>query len=799
MRIIECNIKSFGALSNMRIELDRGLNCFVGDNGVGKSTVAAFIKAMLYGLGETRKSSIEENDRKHYLPWSGGTAGGTMTFTAGGKHYRVERSFGKRPSDDTFALYDTRLGKESNDFGPNIGEAIFGIDADGFERTAYFSERNLVPEADVSSSGAAAEDGVAAELSGGALNVALEILDEQRKYYQKKGGGGAIADTKKEIIGIDGRLEELRGVKARALEAEARIASLSRDKAEMTSKAREIADRKAKLQAREGLKKADERKKDIRRELSVLTPKKDGIIEFFGGAVPTRDQLSDLEYDSKRAKELRQRARVMDERDAERGELEKEFRGKLTDADAEAARQAVITLEAVSDDRGEKIDRTFKNRIPTHGELDALISDYTAKNKAPLLISTIIGAVLCAAGAALGVLVMPLCFAICALGVLTMAAGIIIGVAKGSKASARAKENAKALIESIGALDIKSPVELSALIEIRGLIDEATVRHNRHTAAEGILSELCAKFSTRGGDIVEKTKNILTDYNRLKSLSGSALGDDELSPGVIAGKLFDKVAEALSAYKVTSDDPIFEAKAKRDEYESITARIVSLTEELERLCAMSGLDTEAVSDDTAEGLESEAARVRSSLTDIDGELAILNRQYDSDIKELEETERLLIDKDKAKLTLEQYESELRAIQGASTYLKRAADLMNEKYLAGALASFKEYSSALGLSDGSFEMKTDYSTSVVDSTGTHTTESYSRGSRDGYRLAARLAILDSLYSGETAFLLLDDPFLSFDDDRAKSALSLIERIAEDRQVIYMTCSESRATSEKKRFG
>ena len=124
--------------------------------------------------------------------------------------------------------------------------------------------------------------------------------------------------------------------------------------------------------------------------------------------------------------------------------------------------------------------------------------------------------------------------------------------------------------------------------------------------------------------------------------------------------------------------------------------------------------------------------------------------------------------------------------------------MNEKYLAGALQSFKEYATTLGLSADKFEMKTDYSTSVVDGAGTHSTESYSRGSRDGYRLASRLAILDSLYSGERAFLLLDDPFVSFDDDRAKEALSLIEKIAEDRQVIYMTCSDSRVKGEIKRI-
>ena len=41
---------------------------------------------------------------------------------------------------------------------------------------------------------------------------------------------------------------------------------------------------------------------------------------------------------------------------------------------------------------------------------------------------------------------------------------------------------------------------------------------------------------------------------------------------------------------------------------------------------------------------------------------------------------------------------------------------------------RELAQALGLSGERYEMKTNYSTSVVDATGTHSTESLSRGSR-----------------------------------------------------------------------
>jgi uncharacterized protein YhaN len=75
-------------------------------------------------------------------------------------------------------------------------------------------------------------------------------------------------------------------------------------------------------------------------------------------------------------------------------------------------------------------------------------------------------------------------------------------------------------------------------------------------------------------------------------------------------------------------------------------------------------------------------------------------------------------------------------------------------------------------------------------GTHPEEAYSRGTRDVYALATRLALSDALYEGEPAPIVLDDPFTALDDARLKEALALVGKIAEERQVIYLTCHGSR---------
>ena len=134
MKLIECYVENFGKLSSYAQRFSDGLNVITGNNGCGKTTLSVFIKSMLYGI-DTKKVKGEENDRKHYTPWQGGRFGGSLTFESNGKIYRIERTFASKASEDSFAIYDAETGAETRDFSENIGEELFGIDADGFERT----------------------------------------------------------------------------------------------------------------------------------------------------------------------------------------------------------------------------------------------------------------------------------------------------------------------------------------------------------------------------------------------------------------------------------------------------------------------------------------------------------------------------------------------------------------------------------------------------------------------------------------------------------------------------------------
>ena len=227
MKIIECYVENFGKISKQKFSFKDGTNCIKGDNGSGKSTLAAFIKVMLYGMGDTRKTSLEENDRKHYMPWQGGVCGGSLTFSAGGKTYRVERSFAPKAADDSYTLYDTATGRVCSDFPEGLGEGLFGIDADGFERTVFLSERALTPKSENKSISAKLSDLVGCDGDIGGMDEAMKVLEEKRKFYHKRGGSGELADRQAEINDIKRRLDALVEVEKAVEDAHGKMLEIS--------------------------------------------------------------------------------------------------------------------------------------------------------------------------------------------------------------------------------------------------------------------------------------------------------------------------------------------------------------------------------------------------------------------------------------------------------------------------------------------------------------------------------------------------------------------------------------------
>ena len=63
------------------------------------------------------------------------------------------------------------------------------------------------------------------------------------------------------------------------------------------------------------------------------------------------------------------------------------------------------------------------------------------------------------------------------------------------------------------------------------------------------------------------------------------------------------------------------------------------------------------------------------------------------------------------------------------------------------------------------------------------------------LSLRLALTDMLFDDKKIFILLDQPFLQYDEKRKKNAINLLEMLGENRQVILFENNVERFSSNK----
>ena len=393
MRLISCHIENFGNISRADYVFGEGLNPFCEPNGYGKSTLAGFLKAMLYGMEGDRKNSAF-NDRRRYAPFGGGTYGGSALFESGGHKYRIERTFDKTSEKrDTLTVY--RDGRACQDLGGCPGERLFGIDRGAFERTAFVSADDIRMEA--SDSIRSKLHGYVAGGDGQSVEKAKKNLEKAAKEYRNLRGGGLIRDTDKEIAAAEKEIRDLETLEKRTLPQEyAAYAAAEKKEAEAEKRYSEAAERQAlleKWQTYDGFLSEAERHKAAAESLQ---------------AAHSRGFASDAETDAaeraisacreKRAALEVQRLFVWEE--MKLTDLERLFAGGVPDKDeTEAAKSAMATrtekrkeleragLPAQDAEELSRLEAEFSRGVPSEGEISTAEEALEAKKRAEAALS----------------------------------------------------------------------------------------------------------------------------------------------------------------------------------------------------------------------------------------------------------------------------------------------------------------------------------------------------------------------------------------------------------------------------
>ena len=177
MRIESLHIDKFGKLRAFDLAFPEGLTIVRGDNESGKTTILAFLRAMLYGLNG-KSASIAQNDRRKYMPWGETSMGGSLRLTDGRSAWEIARVFGQTKKQDTLRVTDLASGEAVElPAGDEPGRVLLGVDEAVFADTLYVSARGSRPSGD----GAALTDKIRNLVGTGSEDVDLKsVLDRLR-------------------------------------------------------------------------------------------------------------------------------------------------------------------------------------------------------------------------------------------------------------------------------------------------------------------------------------------------------------------------------------------------------------------------------------------------------------------------------------------------------------------------------------------------------------------------------------------------------------------------------------------
>ncbi|SEA04975.1 Uncharacterized protein YhaN [Pseudobutyrivibrio sp. ACV-2] len=330
MKLISCHIAHFGKINNFKYDFKDGFNSILQENGWGKTTFSVFMKAMFYGLEYSPNTKKKLLERNHYLPWDGSVCGGNIVFSTKDKEYRIERTFGQTDKDDTFALYDNVTGLASLDFTENIGEELFRVDRDSFEKSVYIPQTSL---------GTGMTDSLNAKMGNLAaakddisnFDVALKSIKDARTSYTRnsKVNPGKLVSIKNEINKLKEEYEKLpaleESVEAMSCLVEEKQDTLGRLQAEKQKLAETIQLQSKREQELGAYRTRIDTLKNEQERIAVLD-------EFFAAGVPSDEEIAMLEQtDRDLAVHERAVKGLTDEQEKETPVFEKPFENKIPD------------------------------------------------------------------------------------------------------------------------------------------------------------------------------------------------------------------------------------------------------------------------------------------------------------------------------------------------------------------------------------------------------------------------------------------------------------------------------------
>ena len=771
MRIVSCHIENFGKLHDYSVDFTAKENRICQENGWGKSTFAAFVRAMFYGLEGKRKQKIEENEYTRYTPWQGGVFGGKLTFETKGKQYTITRTFG---SSESFELRDAITNIVSTDYTERIGEELFQVNRESFMRTVFVGQNDCKTEAtdDINSKIGNLTD------STNDLNSyekADKTLKELMASLTPKRITGSIRKRADEITGLHRevtngeRLSESMAMYQRYIQAESE--QLEKSKSEQNAVTKEQS-RVAKIQAVQG--KRDEWK-NLQQNLAVRKEKLDEEKTYFPGQIPeykdvaqyiemcttlerTKERMAAYHVTEKECGEFESMKNVFAQKQPQEEDIEKQF-------------VEVRQLDKIKAELEKK-----QNVLATKKE----IASAMAKNQKSLSPLVIVGAVM----AILGIVIMTVVVNAMAIGIAAtvLGAGLAIYGFFGNRKVKEPEVPQEILDLESEIEDMQSKTEKMVqqiwdyLKPYEGLLG-SYLKEERFADDLYTLKEKCASYKSLEDKMrqqEEARKSYAEAYDQIVSFISTYQFQVQENPRIQLNGIQEHVRNYQTALQLYN-----EARKQLEDFERNTD-MVSLQEKVSAESLPSLEELEEKNRELSEKIDS----IKKRIQEYQKSLEALQEQYDDwEEKKIRLAELLDLQ--------EKEQQKYDTVEKTKLYLGLAKEAFTAKYAGPILEKFREYYELItGDTDTRFYIDANTNITVEEYGKQRETDTLSAGYRDLLAVCLRIAYVDAMYQDEKPMLIMDDPFVNLDDRKIEAAKKLLSHISENYQVLYFTCSEAR---------
>lgn len=698
MRITRIRIRSFGAIRDRDYRVDEGMTVFHGPNESGKTSTMEFIRSVL----------SPTNARKVY-PARNKSDNGILDIVDGDSVKEI-RYDSKKVIGDVPA--------EVRGIDPILFREIFAMDPETLDDSDSITKGEI------------------------------------KKRFLTVPGGDRLPEA---IRWVDDEVKDVVGLRSNSGSKLLRInESISRTEAEVADMKRradeygDLADKAAKLKAqKEALQQSGD--EDLKtRSIYENYKRNEGNYRQLEALRSERASLG--EFREVTVDDVDKRARLVAEENAAKQTAE-----KLED-DYRDARDALggVDYRKVSA-QSMRIERVVSGLGQYHADGDAIESarsrpaeptplpkEAPAKGGRTLVL---LGIVIAALGAVLGIAVSPACFVITAAGIAVAAAGVIKGR---------------------GGTPEPAPVQRPAGEDVQPCIE-------RRQSYENEVRSLCSELGTASSGI----DSAVVELDRLRHAASEVVRLEKPRMNARAESV-SAINSLLMFYQPFSGSEGFEsARTRTARAKEIDGRIASF----EAAIRNSGLDPNVpecpVQWDGRDG--------SAEISEIDRSIGTIEEQMRAilDMKELE----------KAMDRLENLRSERREIlrNGAVAIIAKgmiesSCSEAYETVQPGVVDSADRYLKMM--TGGRYSLSIDPTNNdinMVSEDGRKGLEAWSSGLKAQVLLSIKLAVAKEMGGGDVP-VILDDVLLPFDSERKEGAIRALASIADEMQVLLFTCDE-----------